>query len=102
MDVAPGLGDAVNCADCGQEIDDGALVCYRCGTATNERSREPTPIDGAKDLGRWSPILLAIILGGTVLVFAGLSFTGRPVEPLVWPMLAVAAGLLAWRIRLFR
>ncbi len=100
MDVPPDLGDAVNCAECGQEIDDGALVCYRCGAATSERSREPSPIDGATDQSRWSLIVLAIILAGTVLLFAGLSFTGRPVMPMVWLMLAVAAGLLAWRIRL--
>lgn len=100
MDVAPRLGDAVICPQCGQEIDDGALVCYRCGAATGEREREPADLDERRDPRRWSPILLAIILVCSVLFFAGLALTGRPVAPIVWAMLAVAAGLLAWRLRI--
>lgn len=88
------------CPQCGQEIDDAALVCYRCGAAMNEREHEPANLDERRDPRRWSPILLAIILVCSVLFFTGLALTGRPVAPIVWAMLAVAAGLLAWRLRL--
>lgn len=101
MDPQAVLGDAVTCARCGQDIDDGALVCYRCGAPTAQRSHEPAPLDERPDVGStWSPIVLAIILVGTTLFFAGLAYTGRPVAPMVWLMLAVAGGLLAWRLRL--
>ncbi len=90
----------MNCPECGQAIDDGALVCYRCGAATNERKHEPAVIENRPLQNRWSPILLAIILVCSTLFFAGMSYTGRPVAPMVWAMLAVAAGLLIWRLRL--
>ncbi len=94
------MGDAVTCAQCGQEIDDGALVCYRCGAPATPRTHEPAQVDERPDIaGQWSPIVLAIILAGTTLFFAGLAYTGRPVAPTVWVMLAVAGGMLAWRLR---
>ena len=100
MDPPPRLGDAVNCPRCGQVIDAGALVCYRCGAATSEPEHEPAGLEDKRDAGRWSPILLGIILTGSTIFFAALSYTGRPVVPTVWAMLAVAGGLLAWRLRL--
>ena len=89
----------MTCGQCGQEIDDNALVCYRCGSATTEREREPTELD-APGRRRWSALFLAIVFVGVVLFFAGEVLAGRPPQPLVWLMLAVAGGLLAWRLRL--
>ena len=100
MDIPPHVGDAVTCPECGQAIDDGALVCYRCGAATSERKHEPASLEEKRDPRRWSPILLGLILVCSTLLFVGLSITGRPVDPLVWAMLAVAGGLLAWRLRI--
>ena len=100
MGIPPRLGDAVNCPQCGQAIDDGALLCYRCGAATSERKHEPASDEEKRDPRWWSPILLGLMLVCSTLLFTGLALTGRPVDPIVWAMLAVAAGLLAWRLRL--
>src|SRR5439155_1383892 len=34
----------MQCRNCGAEIADKALICYRCGTATTEAKYQPAPI----------------------------------------------------------
>ena len=34
----------MQCRNCGAEIADKALICYRCGTATTEARYQPAPI----------------------------------------------------------
>jgi hypothetical protein len=36
------------CRNCGTEIADKAIVCYRCGTATTDPVRKPAPIRGRR------------------------------------------------------
>lgn len=89
----------MTCNDCGHEIADNALICYRCGAATTAREREPAPLE-EPDRRRWSALFLAVVFLGVVLFFVTELVRGRPPEPLVWVMLACAGGLLAWRLRL--
>jgi hypothetical protein len=57
----------MQCRQCGTEIADKAIVCYRCGTATTDPVRRPAPA-GASRRSRVSlvaaivPMLLAFIL----------------------------------------
>ena len=34
----------MQCRNCGTEIADKALICYRCGTATTEAKYQPVPL----------------------------------------------------------
>ena len=34
----------MQCRNCGTEIADKALICYRCGTATTEAKFKPAPL----------------------------------------------------------
>jgi uncharacterized membrane protein YvbJ len=34
----------MQCRNCGAEIAEKALICYRCGTATTEARYQPAPI----------------------------------------------------------
>jgi uncharacterized membrane protein YvbJ len=34
----------MQCRQCGIEIADKALICYRCGTATTEAKYQPVPL----------------------------------------------------------
>ncbi len=34
----------MQCRNCGTEIADKAIVCYRCGTATTDPVRRPVPV----------------------------------------------------------
>ena len=90
------------CRDCGAEIDDRALICFRCGTATAEREREPRQDTPPRTARRWAPIGLAAALVLVVGFFLTPLFGGDPPHPFVWLVLTVAGLLLAWRIRLTR
>ena len=55
------------CRNCGTEIADKAIVCYRCGTATADPVRKPVEIRPRR--GRAVPILVAILLALAALFF---------------------------------
>lgn len=93
------------CRNCQTEIADSALVCFRCGTATTERQREPVPIDDDRPKAqtakrKWAPLLLAVAFVGVAAFFMTELADGTPPQPIVWLMLAFAGGLLAWRVHL--
>jgi hypothetical protein len=54
------------CKNCGAEIADKALICYRCGTATTEAKRQPAPLPAASGgrgvVGRLTPVLALVAL----------------------------------------
>lgn len=51
----------MKCRNCGTEIADKALICYRCGTATTEAKYQPVPLRPRR-VRRLLPVVLAIIL----------------------------------------
>jgi hypothetical protein len=60
----------MQCRQCGIEIADKALICYRCGTATTEAKYQPAPLPrkGASS----SRTLIVIVLVIAVLVLLAL------------------------------
>lgn len=86
----------MNCKTCGTEIADNALICYRCGEATQQPEREPAPADARP---RWPVVVLATVFVLSVAFFLSLTLGGRQVDPAVWLMLGAAGVLLAWRLR---
>ena len=53
------------CRNCGIEIADKALICYRCGTATTEAKHKPL----VSSRRGWSrPVLIALVVLAIVLV----------------------------------
>ena len=48
------------CRNCGTEIADKAIVCYRCGTATTDPVRKPAEIRRRR--GGVIPIVILIVL----------------------------------------
>ena len=43
----------MQCRQCGTEIADKALICYRCGTATTEAKYKPAPIGQRRAPVNW-------------------------------------------------
>jgi hypothetical protein len=60
----------MTCKNCGTEIADKALICYRCGQATFEAQRQPVTIGEARGFLRryyLTTLLVLVITAGGVL-----------------------------------
>jgi hypothetical protein len=58
----------MQCRQCGTEIADKALICYRCGTATTEAKYKPAPIGRQRSPVNW----LMVAVGAAALAAAAL------------------------------
>jgi membrane associated rhomboid family serine protease len=83
----------MKCKNCGTEIADKALICYKCGTSTFEPVRKRRP----PRRGSLVPSLIALV----ILIVAGLLMTRAAVGAVphaVGIVLAVLAAIvLVWR-----
>jgi hypothetical protein len=57
----------MQCRNCGTEIADKAIICYRCGTGTTDPVRTPVPLGrrgaaGPPFTAAVVPLLLAVVL----------------------------------------
>ena len=59
----------MQCRQCGTEIADKALICYRCGTATTEAKYKPVPLGP-----RRSPINWVLGAAGTIALVAAVLY----------------------------
>jgi hypothetical protein len=89
----------MTCRNCGTEIADKALICYRCGTATTEARRQPAPLPAAGGglAGRLTPVLAlaALVLAALYLGQVG---GGQVPAPVAYSVAGLAALVLALRI----
>ena len=89
------------CRNCGTEIADKAIVCYRCGTSTSDPVRRPAAVRPRR--GRLFPLVALVVLA---LLGLYLGQAGRAVEVPLGPAarlaaevcIAVAVVVLAVRI----
>jgi len=89
----------MTCKNCGTEIADKALICFRCGQATFEAQRQPALTGEARGFLRryYLTLLLMLLIGATWFVYARYYETPQS-EPYVYTVLSVAfVSLLAWR-----
>jgi hypothetical protein len=91
----------MTCRNCGTEIADKAIVCYRCGTPTTDPVRKPAAIRGRR--GALVPFigLVLMVLLGLFLGQAGrLNAYGRggTLEAAAAICVAVAVVLLVIRV----
>ena len=65
----------MQCRNCGAEIADKALICYRCGTATTEARYQPAPIGRIRSSSRMlrTIVLVLAILAAVLTVYLWLS-----------------------------
>ena len=59
----------MNCRNCGAEIADKALICYRCGTATTEAKYKPAALPRRRS----SRTLIATVLVLAILIVLALA-----------------------------
>jgi hypothetical protein len=89
----------MQCRQCGTEIADKAIVCYRCGTATTDPVRKPAPITR-----RRSPLVSAVAMLVLVLLALYMGQASRTAANPELPQLAAglalgaAIAILLWRV----
>lgn len=57
----------MQCRNCGAEIAEKALICYRCGTATTEAKYQPAPIGRRRSSTLLRTIVLIVAILAAVL-----------------------------------
>ena len=65
----------MQCRNCGAEIAEKALICYRCGTATTEARYQPAPIGRRRSSSAMlrTVILVVAILAAVLAAYLWLS-----------------------------
>jgi hypothetical protein len=62
----------MQCRQCGTEIADKALICYKCGTATTEAKYQPAPLPGPGSRSRsgllWTAIAVALLAASVIYI----------------------------------
>jgi uncharacterized membrane protein YvbJ len=87
------------CKQCGTEIADRALICYRCGTATTEARVKPAAIRPKRRAGL-VPAALAMIVLVLAALYMGQTQTGD--VPRVVAAVVIGLALIVILGRLFR
>jgi len=89
----------MKCRQCGIEIADKALVCYKCGAATTEAKFKAPPAGRKpKSSSLLINILTVILLALCALYMARFATAGAP-DGLRWVILVLAIVVVAFRLR---
>ena len=89
----------MKCRQCGSEIADKALVCYRCGAATTEpRFKAPAVRQRRRSTMTLLASVLAIVLVALIALYAT-QFAGGETQPaLRWAIVVLAAAIIVIRL----
>jgi len=83
------------CRQCGTEIADKALVCYRCGRATSELQVRPGPAPTERSRIPAIAALLVLVLGA---LFMSQAAAGEAPRLVSWVVAGLAAIVLVWQV----
>lgn len=90
----------MKCRNCGTEIADKAIVCYRCGVGTTEPVRKPAPLpDSGGGPPLWAGILPLIL---SLAALAGAQSSGYPREADIAAVVLAVIGVLVLMARVSR
>ena len=88
----------MQCRNCGTEIADKALICYRCGTATTEaKFKPPAEARRRSSVARAVASALALVLLVLFALYLGRLSTGGPPRLVTWAIAAIAVVVLGLR-----
>lgn len=85
----------MKCRNCGIEIADKALICYRCGTATTEAKFKPAPL--RRSSSSLVVSVLIIIVLTVAALFVNRTMAGEAPRLASWILVAVAVIVVAAR-----
>ncbi len=88
----------MRCRNCGTEIADKALICYRCGTATTDPVFKPPSAAGVgRSRGGTIATVLALVLLVVLALFMGRLPTGETPRLVTWAAVAIAVLIVGLR-----
>jgi hypothetical protein len=88
----------MKCRQCGTEIADKAIICYRCGTATTEaKFKAPPPRQPWSSIDLVSSVL-AVVLLVVCALYMQRSVTVASPASLQWLIGVLAAAIIALRL----
>ena len=86
----------MNCRQCGTEIADKAIICYRCGAATTDPVYQPARIRPRSRIGLVVTLAALVLLAVVAMVLARWSPSGTP-PAVTYVVAAVAIVIVALR-----
>ena len=88
----------MKCRQCGTEIADKALICYRCGTATTEAKFKPAAIGGkSRRPATLVASVLALVLLLILALYMGRVAAGETPRVVSWIAVGIAVVIVALR-----
>ena len=81
----------MKCRNCGAEIADKALICYRCGTATTEAKYKPVPLQQRSSRGGLVASVIVVLAVTLAAVYLQETSTSGPARLVAW----IGDGLVA-------
>jgi hypothetical protein len=89
----------MRCRQCGTEIADKALVCYRCGAATTDPVYKPAPVAprGRRSSGSLVATVLALVLLVLLALYMGRVSTAGVPRSVTWIVVVVAVTIVGLR-----
>jgi hypothetical protein len=88
----------MKCRNCGTEIADNAIICYRCGTATTDPVRKPVPIGGARSAPSLLSGISILVLALLMVSFAKASGYPQYMDAAAIVLALAGVGLLGARL----
>ena len=87
----------MQCRNCGAEIADKALICYRCGTATTEAKYQPAALPRRASRAALIATVIALVLIVVLFVVVGRVATGDTSDYVRIAAVALAVVIVALR-----
>src|SRR5207245_10308436 len=88
----------VRCRNCGTEIADKALICYRCGAATTDPVHKPAPAaQRVRSRGGLAASVLALVLLILLALYLGRVPTGETPRVVTWIAVGIAVVVVGLR-----
>ena len=89
----------MQCRNCGTEIADKAIVCYRCGVGTTEPVRKPAPLPSSQSGPPLIAAIVPLVLALVTLAAAQASGYPREMDAAAAVLAAVGVVIVITRLR---
>jgi hypothetical protein len=89
----------MKCRNCGTEIADKAIICFRCGESTTDPVRRPAAARPRRRYRASLDLVVALLLLVFFALYLGVAGSGRIEIPrtIAWSIAGIAVLLLIWR-----